>query len=120
MKPAWIIAAALLSTAAHAANLHISDGDTFVLDGERIRIENIDAPELFSPSCESERRLAIKAKRELERLLGAGPIVLKRAGRKDKYSRTLAKVTVNGKDVGEAMIAAELARLWRGSREAWC
>src|SRR5688500_5406783 len=92
----------VVSTAAHAASLHVSDGDTFTLDGERIRIENIDAPELFSPQCESERRLAITAKRELERLLAAGPIVLVRAARLDRHGRTIAKVRVNGKDVGEA------------------
>jgi micrococcal nuclease len=105
---------------AHAASLHVSDGDTFVLDGERIRIENIYAPELFSPKCESERRLAVSAKRELERLLAVGPIMLKRRAGKDGHGRTIAMVTVNGKDVGEALVAAKVARFWRDSREAWC
>lgn len=34
--------------------------------------------------------------------------------------RTLARVSVNSRDVGERLIALDVARPWRGHREAWC
>jgi micrococcal nuclease len=120
VRLAFILATSLLSGGALAASLHISDGDTFTLDGERIRIENIDAPELFSPKCESERRPGDRRQARAGKLLAAGPIVLVRAARLDRHGRTIAKVRVNGKDVGEALIAAQVARAWRGKREPWC
>ena len=36
-----------------AATLHIADGDTFTLDGEKVRIENIDAPEMHGKCVRS-------------------------------------------------------------------
>jgi len=41
------------------------------LESENIRLENIDAPELKS-KCDVERRLALVAKRELERIISVG------------------------------------------------
>jgi endonuclease YncB( thermonuclease family) len=84
------------------------------------RIENVDAPELFSPRCESERRLAIEAKRELERLLAVGSIVLKRRAGKDRHGRTIAMVSVNGKDVGKRQLrprsrGSGAATVWPGA-----
>lgn len=109
--------------------LRIIDGDTFVSDGETIRLANIDAPELSPRSeCLAEANLAEVAKRELDTLLGAswagsgsGVLpVIERAGR-DRYGRTLARVaSVDGKDVGEELIARGVAVRWTGKRADWC
>jgi endonuclease YncB( thermonuclease family) len=109
----------LICSPAFAATIHVNDGDTFTLDGERIRIENIDAPEMQG-KCDAERRLAKVTKRELERILAAGSVEMHRATRKDQYGRTIARVSVGGKDVGQTLIALDLARPWRGKREPWC
>lgn len=99
-------------------NLRVIDGDTFVLDDERIRIENIDAPELRKPRCEWERQLAEISRDILDYLLRSGRLEVFRSGR-DLYGRTLARVSVNGRDVGEQMIEAKLAGPWPRTA-VWC
>ena len=97
----------------------VHDGDSFRCDGERIRIVNIEAPELpGSPKCESGRngwcdhRLAYQARDALSALFRSGRVGIERAGT-DRYGRTLARVTVNGQDAGEYLISLGLARPWR-------
>ena len=45
----------------------VVDGDTFWLTGEKIRIENIDAPETHQPGCDAERELGKIARLALQR-----------------------------------------------------
>jgi len=47
-------------------------------------------------------------------------IVIDRSSRKDKYGRTLARVSVDDVDLGEALIKEGLARKWEGKRGPWC
>jgi endonuclease YncB( thermonuclease family) len=43
------------------------------------------------------------------------------SGKLDRYGRTLASVTVNGRDVGEILIGEGLARPYQGGRRgSWC
>ncbi len=97
----------------------VHDGDSFRCDGERIRILNIEAPELpGSPKCGSGRngwcdhRRGYQARDALSALFRTGRVGIERAG-KDRYGRTLARVTVNGQDAGEYLIGRGLARAWR-------
>ncbi|WP_165351221.1 thermonuclease family protein [Ciceribacter ferrooxidans] len=120
-----LLIAITLSLAASSAlsATHVVDGDTVVIDGEKIRIFNIDAPELRHAACDAERRLAEVAKRRLDALLAGRPVIVVRSdnGRmKDRYGRTLARLTVDGRDVGEILIEEELARPWEGKRQPWC
>ena len=97
----------------------VVDGDTFWLGGEKIRIKNIDAPEISKPDCAAERRLGDVATRRLLTLLNAGSVTLKRQGQ-DRFGRTLALVYVDGTDVGKVLISEGLAHLWGGSLRSWC
>lgn len=107
--------------AAAPAGIQVFDGDTFNLNGERIRISNIDTPELFSPKCPAEKRLARIARTRLMGLLADGQNVsLEREPKPDRYGRTLAKVSVNGKDIGQTLISEGLAAEWAGHRFNWC
>jgi Micrococcal nuclease (thermonuclease) homologs len=113
----------LASAALCVANVH--DGDTIrTCGGERIRIANIDAPELpGSPRCASSARrgrasagwcdydLAVRSRNSLAALLASGPVQIERIG-KDRYGRTLAKLSVRGQDAGEYLIAKGVARRW--------
>ncbi|SFG08636.1 nuclease homologue [Novosphingobium sp. CF614] len=108
----------LASAALCVGSVH--DGDTLrTCAGERVRIANIDAPEMpDSPKCTGrtrrgwcDYRLAERSRDALAGLLAASPARLRRIGR-DKYGRTLAIVTVNGQDAGEYLIARGLARRW--------
>jgi micrococcal nuclease len=92
-------------------------------DEERIRLEGIDAAEIGHAKCEAELRLAILAKHRLEQLLGSGSVNIRRNARPDppdRYGRTLARVLVDGEDVGCLLIKEGYARQWTGRREDWC
>jgi len=100
--------------------VRVIDGDTFDHGSERIRIVDIDTPELRS-SCAEEGRLARAAKHRLEALLAAGPFELKRLGRdQDRYGRKLRVVVRGGRSLGDVLVAEGLARTWTGRREPWC
>lgn len=103
------------------AGLRVIDGDTFDLVGERIRIENIDAPERGERArCGQERAWADEATAGLRsRVQAARAIRLHRKGY-DRYGRTLALVDLDGRDVGAALIADGLAVEWGHGRPNWC
>src|SRR5689334_370780 len=68
----------------------VVDGDTFWIDGEKIRIADIDAPETHPPRCPREAELGNAATRRLQALLNAGPVTLAVADRDtDRYGRKL-------------------------------
>lgn len=108
-------AAARPVVSACIANVH--DGDTIrTCDGERIRIANIEAPEMRgSPKCRRggwcDYALAERSRDELAAFLASGTVTIARSGT-DRYERTLATVSVNGRDAGEHLIARSLARPW--------
>ncbi len=103
-----------------AADIRITDGDTFRVLEERIRIENIDTPEMPGRArCPAEAQLAVQAKARLGQLLAAGDIRLARNG-EDRYGRTLARVSVNGVDVGEQLVREGAAQRWAGRKAQWC
>lgn len=95
------------------------DGDTFWFRGEKIRIADIDAPELSPPRCEREHGLA--AKQRLLDILNSGPLSFKMTARdKDRFGRKLRIVYRDRRSVGDVLIAEGLARKWQGSRRSWC
>lgn len=118
----------LVSSGAAAQSAHVQriiDGDTLVTCTqicETVRIANIDAPEMPPKSkCEKEAQLALDAKALLARLTDGRTVeLIPEARSRDRYGRLLATVRVGGKDVGDALIAAGVARRWSGRREPWC
>jgi endonuclease YncB( thermonuclease family) len=119
----FLLLAAALSLPAEAATCRAIDGDTIVGARETIRISNIDTPELGSHArCAGEAELAARAKAFTAARLAAGNVELHRDARRprDRYGRTLATVRVDGMDLGEALVAAGLARIWDGRRHPWC
>ena len=99
----------------------VVDGDTLWLDGEKIRLVNIDAPEVHG-RCPAETSRAAEATRELARLVDHRPIRIVRRG-EDRYGRTLAAVVTPDGDVGDLLVSRDLAVTWRGRREpaeTWC
>jgi hypothetical protein len=99
----------------------VVDGDTFYLNGEKVRIAGIDAPETHDYRCQSELQLGERAARQLQALLNSGAVTMTSIDRdRDVYGRLLRNVSVNGQDVGEAMISAGVARAYAGGRRSWC
>lgn len=95
----------------------VVDGDTFWTNGEKVRVADIDAPEIEG-KCSYERNLALRSRDRLAQLLDA-PFSLQRQGR-DRYGRTLAVVVVANRSVGDRLVSEGLARTWTGRREPWC
>jgi len=109
------------ATLASCASLSVHDGDSIRCGNERIRIANIDAPELpGSPKCQDRRRsyawcdyaAGYRARDVLRAFLMQGRAQVDRIGA-DAYGRTLARVRVNGQDAGEYLIGLGLARPWQ-------
>ncbi|WP_420703421.1 thermonuclease family protein [Brucella intermedia] len=99
----------------------IVDGDTLWLKGEKIRISDIDTPELSPPRCEADRVKGEAAKRRMRELLNAGPCSLVSGRRdEDKHGQMLRTVTRDGRSIGDMMIEEGLARRWDGARRSWC
>lgn len=99
----------------------VVDGDTFWLDGVKIRIADIDAPELSPPRCDVERAKGEAAKYRLQDLLNAGAFSLVGGERdEDRYHRKLKTVTRDGRSIGDTLVAEGLARRWDGARLGWC
>lgn len=99
----------------------VVDGDTIWLAGQNIRIAGIDAPETHPPRCSREAELGDQATRTLQALLNSGAVTMTGIDRdRDAYGRLLRNVAVDGRDVGESLIAAGVAREYAGGRRGWC
>ena len=112
----------MIGDAIPPAEIRVIDGDTFRAGRETIRIENIDTPEVGNRAeCDSERLLARHASDAMRRIMASasGPVQIMRNG-KDRFGRTLARVTINGQDIGEQMVAAGFAVPWSGRVHDWC
>ena len=139
----------------HGSRLVVLDGDTVTLScepksgnrfsaqsttntcSERIRIYNIDAPEIGSARCAAERDMGIEARDALTRLLDQRSVTIHRcepqpcepkSGNRfsaestanicsyrctDRFGRTLARLETAAGDIGAAMIRAGKALPWQ-------
>ena len=99
----------------------VVDGDTFWLDGTKIRIADIDTPEVSSPSCPHEEVLGKQATARLVELLNAGPFDLIAYERdRDVYGRALRIVSRSGTSLGDVLVREGLAHVWDGRKHSWC
>jgi endonuclease YncB( thermonuclease family) len=100
----------------------IVDGDTFWFEGQKIRIADIDTPEISQPQCQQEYDQGMVAKDRLTQLLNAGPFELRVPdGRsQDGYGRQLRLVVRGGKSIGNQLVEEGLAHRWIGHKQPWC
>lgn len=130
-----LIAMALALSVYARADIYVIDGDTIVVDREHIRLLGIDAPETRNAQCDDELRRGLEAKARLidEITVACGPLAkapascldIARLPKRDRYNRSLAAVTVQGRDVATTLIAAGLARPYVcgahcPKRQSWC
>jgi endonuclease YncB( thermonuclease family) len=88
-----------------------SDGDSFRLGADRVRLLGLDAPEL-SQHCANAAGArwpcGHAARDRMAGLLASGPITCQPQGR-DRYDRLLARCTINGHDLGATLVSEGLA-----------
>ena len=84
----------------------VIDGDSLTVAGVEIRLYGIDAPE-YRQYCFRRGRpwpCGIDATRTLRTLIANRPVAC-RAREEDRYGRTVASCSVEGRDLGAAMVA---------------
>ncbi|PST22039.1 thermonuclease family protein [Mesorhizobium plurifarium] len=99
----------------------VLDGDTFLFNGQRILIADIDAPETRRAKCDEERSRGSYAKARLRELLNAGDFTLvasdSAAGDEPGKRRLVVR---NGRSLGDILISEGLARKRNGRPQSWC
>ena len=100
----------------------VVDGDTFWMDGAKIRIADIDTPETHPPRCAAEAKAGRAATLRMQALLNDGPFELVPIRRDvDRYGRKLRRVERDGTSLGAVLVGEGLAREYAGGRRAgWC
>ena len=97
-----------------ADNLKIIDGDTIVLNGEKIRFSGIDTPELKQTCMKGEQKVfcGMFARMLLIKKIGNETPQCISEG-KDAYKRTLAECFVNGESLSSFLVRSGYAFAYR-------
>ena len=109
-----LILGLLFSDPSLANNLKVIDGDTIVLNGEKIRFSGIDTPELKQTCLKDNEKVGcgMLAKKLLVNKIGNNtPICIGK--KKDFYKRTLAECFVNGESLSKFLVRSGYAFAYR-------
>ena len=109
-----LVLSLLWSSASLADNLTIVDGDTIILNGEKIRFSGIDTPELKQTCLQDNEEVGcgMFAKMLLVKKIGNNtPICIGKE--KDFYKRTLAECFVKGESLSKFLVRSGYAFAYR-------
>ncbi len=97
-----------------ADDLKVVDGDTVILNGEKIRFSGIDAPELKQTCLKGDQKVncGMTAKQLLIKKIGKATLKCISEG-KDFYKRTLAECFVNGESLSRFLVQSGYAFAYR-------
>ena len=109
-----IVVLMLTGTVALADNFKVVDGDTIVLNGEKIRFSGIDTPELKQTCLQDDQEVAcgMFAKMLLIKKIGSHSPECISEG-KDAYKRILAECFVNGESLSKFLVRSGYAFAYR-------
>ena len=109
-----VILGLLWCNVSFADNLKVIDGDTIVLNGEKIRFTGIDTPELKQTCMQGDQELdcGMTAKMLLVKKIGNNTPECIREG-KDVYKRTLAECFINGESLSSFLVRSGYAFAYR-------
>ena len=104
----------LVCSNSFADNLKIVDGDTIVLNGEKIRFSGIDTPELKQTCMQGDQEVScgMSAKMLLVKKIGNNTLECISEG-KDVYKRTLAECFINGESLSSFLVRSGYAFAYR-------
>ena len=107
-------------------NLFCYDGDTcyVTVDNEntKIRLLELDTPEISKPKCDQELELGLKARDYLNSLImNASSIEFKTEYKKDYFGRLLSYLIIDGEDASAKIISNNLGVVYdRNNKQDWC
>ena len=110
----YVFLVLLFCNTSFADSLRVVDGDTIVLNGEKIRFTGIDTPELKQTCLQDDQEVAcgMSAKKLLvEKIGNATPECISEG--KDAYKRTLAECFVNGESLSKFLVRSGYAFAFR-------
>ena len=96
-------------------SLRIIDGDTIILDSEKIRLYGIDTPEK-KQKCKDKNGLSypcgVVATNELKKIINSGQLFCRKKTT-DRYSRSISICYVNGVNINSLMVKNGWALAYR-------
>ena len=109
-----VILSLLVCSTSFADKLRVVDGDTIVLNGEKIRFSGIDTPELEQTCIQGGEEVGcgMTAKMLLVKKIGNNTPECVSEG-KDTYKRTLAECFVNGESLSKFLVRSGYAFAYR-------
>ena len=102
------------------------DGDTcyVTVDGAntKIRLLELDTPEISKPKCEAELKLGLTARDYLNNLIAnASTVDFKTDYEEDYFGRILAYLIIDGEDVSAKIVKNNLGVVYdRSNKKNWC
>ena len=102
------------------------DGDTcyVTVDGAntKIRLLELDTPEISKPKCEAELKLGLTARDYLNNLIAnASTVDFKTDYAEDYFGRILAYLIIDGEDVSAKIVKNNLGVVYdRSNKKNWC
>jgi micrococcal nuclease len=104
--------------------MRVVDGDTIenTASGVRYRLQNVEAAsDSDQGACASERDEALRATAAAEQLIGrARTLTIAPTGRFDSAGQPLVFVSLDGRDLGELLMAQGAVRPARAHAASWC
>ena len=98
-----------------SSSLKIIDGDTIILNSEKIRLYGIDTPEIKQTCTDNYGHTylcGVKAKLELEKIIGSKKVsCIKKT--KDRYKRSISICYVDENDINSLMVKRGWALAYR-------
>ena len=102
------------------------DGDTCYVkvNGEntKIRLLELDTPEISKPKCDQELQMGLKARDYLNSLImNASSIDFKTDYKMDYFGRILAYLIIDGEDASAKIVSNNLGVVYdRNNKQDWC
>ena len=105
-----------ISTVVNAgSSLKIIDGDTIILNSEKIRFYGIDTPEIKQTCTDNNGQTyscGVKATLELKKIIGSRKVSCRKKTI-DRYKRSISICYVDGKDINSLMVKKGWALAYR-------
>ncbi len=107
-------------------DLYCYDGDTCYVTinskNEKIRLLELDTPEISKPKCDAELELGLEARDYINNLItNATTIEFKTDYTKDYFGRILSFLIIDGEDVSTKIVSNNLGVVYdKNSKKDWC